>query len=170
MAERIALKMVLPGMLVLVLLLAAGCTGTGSGEPGTVTTTATPPVTTIVGESPTPEPPVTGTTPVESMTPEPPVTETTAVESVAEVLIRNFAFEPASLTISAGTTVIWTNEDSAPHQVASDPHPAHTDLPELVSDTLSSGDSYRFTFVKTGTYGYHCHLHPTMKGTIVVEE
>jgi len=155
MPERIALRMVLPVMLVLFLLLAAGCTGTGSMEPGTVTTTATPPETTQVGESPTPEPPVT---------------ETTEVESVAEVLIRNFAFEPATLTVSVGTTIIWTNEDSAPHQVASDPHPTHTDLPDLASEILSQGDSYRFTFTKTGTYGYHCHLHPSMTGTIVVEE
>ena len=156
MPERIFLRWVLPAVLVLLLLLSAGCSGGGTGGPGAGTTVpATPPETTQVGESPTPESPVT---------------ETTEVESVAEVLIRNFAFEPATLTVPAGTTVIWTNEDSAPHLVASDPHPAHTDLPELVSETLSQGDAYRFTFKKTGTYGYHCHLHPTMKGTIVVEE
>jgi len=156
MHERTGLKWAgMAAILVLGLLVAAGCTGTGSGGPGTVTTTPPPAETTGIDGTPTPEPPVT---------------ETTEVESVVEVLIRNFAFEPASITIPAGTTVIWTNEDSAPHLVASDPHPAHTDLPELVSETLSQGDSYRFTFTKTGTFGYHCHLHPSMTGTIVVEE
>jgi plastocyanin len=155
MAERIALKGILAASLVLLFLLSAGCTGTGSGEPGTVTITTPPPETTRVDEGPTEGPPVTGTT---------------EVESVAEVLIRNFAFEPATLTIPPGTTVIWTNEDSVPHKVASDPHPAHTDLPELVSETISQGDSYRFTFTKAGTYGYHCDLHPSMTGTILVEE
>ena len=156
MAERIALRGIRVASLVLLLLLSAGCTGTGTGQPGTVTPTTPPaPETTL---------PDGGTTPEE------PVTTPTEVESVVEVLIRDFSFAPATLTVSAGTTVIWTNEDTVPHLVASDPHPAHTDLPELVSGTLSPGDSYRFTFTNTGNYGYHCDLHPSMTGTIVVEE
>ena len=156
MNERTGIAWAGAAILVLALVLAAGCTGPGPGGPGTVvTTTPSPAVTTGIGESPTPEDPVT---------------ETTEVESVVEVLIRNSAFEPASLTIPPGTTVIWTNEDTVPHLLASDPHPAHTGLPELVSGTLSQGDMYRFTFTKTGNYGYHCDIHPSMTGTIVVEE
>jgi plastocyanin len=47
---------------------------------------------------------------------------------------------------------------------------AHTDLTELVSDTLSPGDSYRFTFIKAGMYGYYCHPPLSMTGTVVDEE
>jgi plastocyanin len=85
------------------------------------------------------------------------------------VTIKNFAFSPNELTIKAGTTVTWVNEDSAPHMVASDPHPAHTDLPGLVSGTLAQGQAYSYTFDKPGTFGYHCHIHPSMTGRIIVE-
>jgi len=86
------------------------------------------------------------------------------------VNIKNFAFSPDTLNVKVGTTVTWTNEDIAQHQVASDPHPTHTDLPGLVSDLILQGQSYSFTFTKVGTFGYHCHLHPSMKGTVVVTQ
>ena len=85
------------------------------------------------------------------------------------IMIKDFAFSPAVLTIKKGDTVTWINEDSAPHKVASDPYPAHTDLPGLVSGALAQGDSYSFTFSQTGTFGYHCHLHPSMTGKVIVE-
>lgn len=86
------------------------------------------------------------------------------------VAIKNSAFDPSSVTVKSGDTVTWVNEDSTQHLVASDPHPTHTDLPGLQSGSLSQGQSYTFTFVKVGTFGYHCHLHPSMKGTVVVQE
>ncbi len=87
-----------------------------------------------------------------------------------DVTIKDYAFSPQTLTVKKGAAVTWTNLDSVPHQAASDPHPAHTDLPSLVSGDLGKGQKYSFTFEKTGTFGYHCHIHPYMKGTIVVEE
>lgn len=87
-----------------------------------------------------------------------------------KVTISGFAFIPQALTIKVGETVTWVNEDSALHRIASNPHPAHTDLPELVSPDLAQGQSYSFNFTKTGIFGYHCHLHPNMQGTITVEE
>ena len=85
------------------------------------------------------------------------------------IIIKNFAFDPSTVTVKVGTTVTWKNEDSVMHNIASDPHPTHTDLPELDSKELASGESYSFTFNKTGTFGYHCHLHPNMKGKVMVE-
>ena len=85
------------------------------------------------------------------------------------VKIKDFVFDPEEIKIKAGTTIKWVNEDSSPHLVASDPHPTHTDLPGLQSNMLSQGDEYKFTFIKQGTFGYHCHLHPSIKGTITVE-
>jgi plastocyanin len=82
-----------------------------------------------------------------------------------EIVIKNFAFSPASLTIKTGTTVTWSNQDGAVHQVASDP----VTPVEFTSDSLANGASYQFTFTKPGTYTYHCTIHPTMKGTIIVQ-
>lgn len=83
--------------------------------------------------------------------------------------IAGFNFSPAVVKIKVGDIIKWTNSDDAPHKVASNPHPAHTDLPGLVSDVLSKGDSYSFTFDKVGTFEYHCHLHPSMSATVIVE-
>lgn len=74
--------------------------------------------------------------------------------------IRNFSFNPAKLTIKAGTTVTWTNGDSAPHQIKSD---------SFNSSPLSQGQSYSFQFNDPGTYDYICSIHPSMKGEIVVQ-
>jgi len=86
------------------------------------------------------------------------------------VKISGFAFVPQTITINKGESVTWVNEDSTPHDVASNPHPTHTDLPGLRSGTLQNGQSYTFTFDKAGTWGYHCHIHPSMTGTVVVTE
>jgi plastocyanin len=83
--------------------------------------------------------------------------------------ISGFNFSPSVVKIKAGDTVRWVNNDDAPHKVASNPHPAHTDLPGLISGDLFKGDSYSFTFDKVGTWSYHCHLHPSMSGVVIVE-
>jgi plastocyanin len=81
------------------------------------------------------------------------------------ISIKNFAFDPATLTVKTGTTVTWTNNDGAPHTIASDAgSPA-----AFSSDSLSTGASYTFTFTQTGTYTYHCSIHPSMKGTVIVQ-
>ncbi len=96
-----------------------------------------------------------------------PEVQTPAVQTpVAEIqensiTIRNFAFEPATLTVKAGTTVTWTNEDSVSHQVHSEG--------VFDSPALSKGESWEYTFSESGTYDYICSIHPSMKGTIIVE-
>lgn len=80
----------------------------------------------------------------------------------AEVKIDNFTFSPPTLTIKAGTTVTWKNEDDIPHTVASV-------TKAFKSKALDTDDSYSFTFATAGTYAYFCSLHPHMMGTIVVE-
>ena len=78
------------------------------------------------------------------------------------VVMKGFAFNPAELTVKKGTTVTWTNMDSAPHTVTSDSGS------ELSSATLSNGQSYSHTFTEAGTFAYHCGVHPTMKAKVVV--
>jgi len=92
-----------------------------------------------------------------------------------DIEISGYSFLPSTLTINVGDDVTWTNMDSAPHTVTSDSGS------ELNSGTLSgessggyyssptSGGTYSHTFSSAGTYAYHCNLHASMKGTIVVE-
>jgi plastocyanin len=91
-----------------------------------------------------------------------PATTTAASASSNSIAIANFAFSPATTTVKAGTAVTWTNKDSTTHAVASD------------SGVFQSGDlalngTYTYTFSKAGTYAYHCSIHPSMKGTVIVQ-
>ncbi len=70
-----------------------------------------------------------------------------------EVKIDNFSFGP-DVTIPAGTTVTWTNNDDVPHVVASD------DNKIFKSKALDTDDHFSFTFTKPGTYIYYCAIHP----------
>jgi plastocyanin len=80
----------------------------------------------------------------------------------AEVEIDHFAFFPQRITVMAGTTVTWINEDDAPHTVASSSK-------LFKSKALDTRDKYSFTFTAPGTYAYFCSLHPHMTGAVVVE-
>jgi len=82
----------------------------------------------------------------------------------AEVKIDNFSFAPATLTVSAGTTVTWTNRDDIPHTVVS------TDEPKAFkSKVLDTDEKFTYTFTKAGAYSYFCSVHPKMTGTVVVK-
>lgn len=84
-----------------------------------------------------------------------------ASTSVA-VSIKGFKFVPQDITVNKGTTVVWTNEDSAPHTVESSDG-------TLRSDELGKADTWSFTFDEAGTYNYICGIHPSMKGSVTVQ-
>jgi len=75
------------------------------------------------------------------------------------IAIKNFSFNPQTVTIKKGATIIWTNEDSTIHKIASD---------TFNSGNLNQGNTYQFQFNNTGTYNYHCAIHPSMTGQIIV--
>ncbi len=77
------------------------------------------------------------------------------------VTIANFAFGPAALTVAVGTTVTWTNSDTAGHTVTADDG-------SFKSGTLGTGATFTQTFAKAGTFAYHCSIHKSMTGTITV--
>tara|TARA_B100000508_G_scaffold4874_2_gene3870 strand:+ start:628 stop:1800 length:1173 start_codon:yes stop_codon:yes gene_type:complete len=80
-------------------------------------------------------------------------------------------FEPKDVTISLGTMVHFVNESSVDMWVASDDHPAHTDLPTFDQFKGSGpGEQYVYIFDQVGEWKYHDHLNPTAVGTIVVTE
>lgn len=110
------------------------------------TTTVTPPV-----NVPTPTP-----TPIPKPNPAP----APSSAKTYTINIANFAFSPASITINAGDTIIWTNHDSVPHQIAGN---------GFGSNPISNGQSYGFKFNSAGTYNYHCAIHPSMTGVIIVK-
>jgi len=83
--------------------------------------------------------------------------------AVAGVKIDNFSFAPATLTIAAGTTVTWTNDDDVPHTVVSD------DKTTFKSSALDTGDHFSYTFNKSGKYSYFCSVHPRMTAEVVVQ-
>ena len=76
--------------------------------------------------------------------------------------IVDFAF-PAPLEIPVGTTVTWTNQDSARHTVTSDPNGD-----EMQSGTLEEGETFSHTFEQAGTFEYFCEFHANMAGTVNV--
>src|SRR3954454_21345803 len=86
----------------------------------------------------------------------------TPVSGVA-VKIVNYAFAPASLSVAVGTTVTWTNYDTAPHTVTVSSGPV-----KFSSPSLNKGDTFSYTFKTVGTYSYYCAVHPNMLATVVV--
>ncbi len=91
-------------------------------------------------------------------------TTTTVASTPGAVDIKDYTFTPATQTVKVGDTVTWTNHDDNPHYVKSDSPDATLD-----SGTMDPGGApYVVTFTKAGTYAYHCNIHNTMKGTIVV--
>jgi plastocyanin len=81
---------------------------------------------------------------------------------VSRIVVKNFMFQPMSLTVKAGSTVTWTNMDEEPHTVVSS-----SGL--FRSSALDTKDSFSFKFDKAGTYSFVCSIHPQMVGTIVVQ-
>jgi len=81
----------------------------------------------------------------------------------ANIEIRSFAFVPSEITINVGNTLTWVNNDLVPHTITSDSGT------ELNSPTLSKGKTFSYTFNTAGTYEYHCSIHSSMKGKIIVE-
>lgn len=76
------------------------------------------------------------------------------------VSIQNFSFNPASITVKAGDTVTWTNNDSTTHTVTGS---------GFDSGPLASGATFSHKFDTAGSFDYHCSIHKTMTGTVVVQ-
>ena len=82
-------------------------------------------------------------------------------EETTNVMIDNFTFEPAQLTVTVGQTVIWTNRDDIPHTVVC--------AGKFRSKPMDTDGTFSFTFTAPGDYKYFCSLHPHMTGMVKVE-
>lgn len=86
------------------------------------------------------------------------------------ISIEDTGFTPETVTVPGNSTVTFINNGQAAHWPASDDHPTHNILSGFDAERgLATGESYSFTFTKTGTWEYHDHLAPRVTGQIVVE-
>jgi plastocyanin len=87
---------------------------------------------------------------------------TTTIPASNEISIQANSFVPQTLTIPVNSTVKWKNLDGITHTVTSD---------NLTWDSgnIPANGTFKFTFTATGTFAYHCTIHPFMKGTIIVQ-
>lgn len=87
------------------------------------------------------------------------------------ITITPTGFEPRELTVRQGDTVTFINNSGVESWPASGPHPVHTAYPEFdPKQGIANGDSWAFTFEKTGEWGFHDHLKSSVFGKITVTE
>jgi len=80
-----------------------------------------------------------------------------------QIKIDNFSFAPPTLTVPAGATVTWVNQDDVPHNIVS------SEGKTLKSPVMDTDEKFSYTFTKPGTYPYYCGIHPKMTAKVVVE-
>ena len=80
-----------------------------------------------------------------------------------KVVIKNFSFKPAHITIKRGTKVRWINRDSTAHTATANKKRSFD------SGRLSPGQRYSHTFKRAGKQRYQCEIHPDMMGSVVVK-
>jgi len=86
------------------------------------------------------------------------------------ISMNSSGFSPANLTIKAGDTVRFVNNDTTNHWPASDVHPVHAIYPEFDARAdIIPGGEWSFTFEKVGEWGMHDHRSPVTTGKIIVE-
>jgi len=122
-----------------------------------------------VGPGPAGAPPAAAAAPAPTPTPAPatqpaPPPQPTAGARAA-VNVQNFSFQPQDLTVAAGTTVTWTNNDTVAHTVTWDDKSVDSQL-------FGAGETFSYTFTTAGTYGYYCIPHGSpgagMHGSVTV--
>ncbi|PIS13891.1 hypothetical protein COT65_01720 [Candidatus Shapirobacteria bacterium CG09_land_8_20_14_0_10_47_13] len=76
------------------------------------------------------------------------------------VTIKNFKFDPETLTVKLHDQVVWKNQDTVNHQIKGN---------NWGNVPIGPGENFTQAFDKAGTFPYVCALHPTMTGTIIVK-
>jgi plastocyanin len=87
-------------------------------------------------------------------------------KAVDHVRIADFAYAPAAITVPAGTTITFTNDDAAPHTATSGTSPTADGV--FDTGTLKKGASKSVKVTKPGRFAYYCAIHPFMKATVTV--
>jgi len=122
------------------------------------------------GTSPTPSVNLITPTPSTAASNLPSATPSQAAAiSGATVSYDGSSFTVSPSTMKAGGTLTVINHSSATLDFDSDPHPVHTDEPELNLGAIAPGTSKSARITKTGTWGFHNHLNPSQHGQITVQ-
>jgi plastocyanin len=153
--------MILPAWLAALALLLAACAPAAT-EP---TPAPTPTPTPAPEDEPTPTP---APTPTEDPNDEPDDSAVAPATTETVEIIRD-GFEPRELTISAGTSVRFVNQDTLAH-TATHGHNGAPDEDPLFDERLARDDTATVTFDRPGTYQVTCRFHPTMNMTITVTD
>ncbi len=95
-------------------------------------------------------------------------------QATVVVDITAAGFSPQAVTVKAGQSVLWTNRDKTEHWIApdpTDPYPSNGTCGSAFNScqALQLGDSWKFTFTKTGTWDYYDKLNPKFVGEVVVQ-
>ena len=89
-----------------------------------------------------------------------------SVQTTNQITYKGFEVVQPSIKVKKGTTVTWTNQDSAMHDVTPD-----MPIDEFkASELFGKGETRKVTFNTVGKYTYYCSPHPYMKGSIEVVE
>lgn len=107
-------------------------------------------------------------------TPQAQVQETTQIpEGAVKITLADSGFAPGQVTVKAGGKLTWVNNSAKKIQIGSDPHPTHTANSQLSNGQfvleIAPGATATVTLTKKGTWGYHDHLNPGVRGKVVVE-
>ena len=95
--------------------------------------------------------------------------ETTLAPFKNIVTYKNGLFTPSNFSVKSGVAVSFVNESDEDMWIAANPHPSHTSLSSFDAKRgIKPGETYKYTFVKRGSFGYHDHLHPMSRGTLSV--
>jgi plastocyanin len=87
-----------------------------------------------------------------------------ATSDVIPVAIKGFVYIPETVTVPAGSSIAWTNQDNAPHTSTG----IGDAVSALDSGAIVFGQTFAQAFDTPGTYPYYCVYHPNMLGTVVV--
>jgi plastocyanin len=102
-----------------------------------------------------------GTGPTAYGAPAATATTTTSATNANAATIKGFSFQPGVLKVKLGSKVTWSNSDGVTHTVTADDT-------SFASGNLQPGGSFSFTFTRPGTFAYHCSIHSSMHGSVVV--
>lgn len=91
------------------------------------------------------------------------------VLKTVQISLTPTGFVPKEITVDKNTKVVWTNKSTKIATVDSNPHPFHTNNPELNLGSFDVGRKLEYIFINPGRYGYHNHFLHEEEGVIIVK-
>ena len=111
--------------------------------------------------------------PAATTTEESSATSSAEVSGENKITYNDYGFAPQSVTVKSGESITWVNDSIRTVQVGSALHPTHTVNQEITGNDfvieLAPGESSKVQLTKTGEWGYHDHLRPSLTGKIIVQ-